>query len=52
LGGTSSGGNFATTISIVSLRSLISIAQKKRRENEGQRGTNIDKNNFFVVGGF
>jgi hypothetical protein len=53
LGGNSNdGSNIVTTIIIiVSLRSLVNVAQKEERDNDKQRGINRVNKNFFVIGG-
>ncbi len=49
LGGDGNGGsNFATTIVVVSLPSLVSATQKEERKNIKQRGTNRDKKKFAM----
>jgi hypothetical protein len=45
------GSNFVAIIAIASLRSLISVTQKEERENDRHKGTNRDKENFFIIGG-
>jgi hypothetical protein len=44
LGGNDNGGsNFVAITIVVSLCSLVNIAQKEERVNDRQRGTNIDQ---------
>jgi hypothetical protein len=45
------GSNFVAIIAIASLRSLISVTQKEERKNDRHKGTNRDKENFFIIGG-
>ncbi len=42
-GNGSCSSNFATTTIVASLRSLVSIAQKEKKQNNKQKGTNKDK---------
>jgi hypothetical protein len=52
LGGNGNGGNnFVATTIVASLHSLISVAQKKERKNDKQRGTNINKEKIITIGG-
>jgi hypothetical protein len=50
LGGNGSGGNnFAATTIVVSLHSLINAMQKEERENDKQKGINIDKEKKIAI---
>jgi hypothetical protein len=52
LGGDGNGdNNFVATNVVPSLHSLISIVQKEERENDRNRGTNIDKKKKIAIGG-
>ncbi len=50
MGGNGSGGNnFAATTIVVSLHSLINAMQKEERENDKQKGINIDKEKKIAI---
>ncbi len=50
-GNNSDGPNIVTTIIIVSLCSLVSVAQKEERDNNKQRGINRVYKKKIAIGG-